>query len=220
MSEFDELDNYSEIIEPKEIFYKLLTSPRDAFKFINDYKFDKHVTPLLFLAGIVQAFDKAMSKNQGDNFSLLGLMAFCIIFGGLFGWIGYYIYAALISATGKWLKGRADTQSILRILAYSLFPTVFILVLLIPQIAIYGNGMFQSDYDTSDTGLINNIVYFGLLLGSVALGIWSFVLSIIGIAEAQKFSIWKALLNLLLPIFCFVAIILVIALLFWVTNNL
>lgn len=37
MSEFDELDNYSEIIEPKEIFYKLLTSPRDAFNFINDY---------------------------------------------------------------------------------------------------------------------------------------------------------------------------------------
>lgn len=40
---------------------------------------DKHVTLLLFLAGIVQAFDKAISNNQRDNFSLLGLIAFCII---------------------------------------------------------------------------------------------------------------------------------------------
>ena len=34
MSEFDELDNYYETIEPKEIFYKLLTSPKEAFRFI------------------------------------------------------------------------------------------------------------------------------------------------------------------------------------------
>lgn len=215
MSEFDELDNYSEIIEPKEIFYKLLTSPRDAFKFINDYKFDKHVTILLCLAGIVRAFDRATSKNLGDSFSLLGLIAFCIIIGGLFGWITYYIYAALISWTGKWFEGTADTQSILRILAYALFPSAFILILLIPQIAIYGIGMFQSDYDVSNSGLINNIVYYGLLLCGVALGIWSFVLSIIGISEVQKFSIWKASLNLLLPALFFISIILVFALLFW-----
>jgi len=215
MSEFDELDNYSEKIEPKEIFYKLLTSPRDAFKFINDYKFDKHVTILLSLAGIVRTFDRAIGKNMGDDFSLLGLITFCIIIGGLFGWITYYIYSALISWTGKWFEGTADTQSILRILAYSLFPSIFILILLIPQIAIYGNSMFQSDYDTSNTGLINNIVYYGLLLCGVVLGIWSFVLSIIGISEVQKFSIWKALLNLLLPALFFISIILVIALLFW-----
>lgn len=216
MSEFDELDNYSEKIEPKEIFYKLLTSPKEAFKFINDYKFDKHVTILLFLAGIVRAFDRATNKSLGDNFSLLGLIAFCIIIGGVFGWITYYIYAALISWTGKWFEGRADTQSILRILAYALFPSVFILILLIPQIAIYGNGMFQSDYDTSNTGLINNIVYYGLFLCGVALGIWSFILSVIGISEVQKFSIWKALLNLLLPALFFISIILVIVLIFWV----
>jgi hypothetical protein len=216
MSEFDELDNYSEKIEPKEIFYKLITSPKEAFRFINDYKFERHVTLLLFLAGIVQTFDKATNKNMGDSFSLPGLIAFCIIFGGIFGWITYYIYAASISWTGKWFQGRADTQSILRILAYSLFPSVFMLILLIPQIAIYGNGMFQSDYDISSTGLVNNIVYFGLLLCGVILGIWSFVLSIIGISEVQKFSIWKALLNLLMPALLLISIILIIALLFWI----
>ena len=216
MSEFDELDNYSEKIEPKEILYKLLTSPKEAFKFINDYKFDKHVTLLLFLAGIVRSFDRATSKNMGDNLSLWGIIAFCVIVGGLFGWISYYIYASLISWTGRWFEGKANTQSILRVLAYSLFPSVLILILLIVEIAIYGNTLFQSDNDISNTGLINNIVYYGLLLCEVVLGIWSFVLSVIGISQIQKFSIWKALLNLLLPALLFISIILVIVLMFWV----
>jgi hypothetical protein len=217
MSEFDELDNYSETIEPKEIFYKLITSPKEAFRFINNYKFDKHVTLLLFLAGITQAFDRATTKNMGDRFSLPGLIAFCIIIGGIFGWITYYIYAASISWTGKWFQGRADTQSVLRILAYSLFPSIFILILLIPQIAIYGNGLFQSDYDISNTGLINNVVYYGLILCGLAFGIWSFVLSVIGISEVQRFPIWKALFNLLLPALLLISIILVMVLpLFWV----
>lgn len=84
------------------------------------------------------------------------------------------------------------------------------------EIAIYGNTLFQSDNDISNTGLINNIVYYGLLLCEVVLGIWSFVLSVIGISQIQKFSIWKALLNLLLPALLFISIILVIVLMFWV----
>jgi len=214
MNEFDELDNYQERIEPKEIFYKLFTSPKEAFKFINNYKYDKHVTLLLLLAGVVRAFDRATDKNMGDNFPLWGVIAFCIIIGGVFGWITYYIYAALISWTGKHLEGKADTQSVLRVLAYGLFPSVFILILLVPEIAIYGNSMFQSDNGISNSGLINNIIYYGLLIGNLALGIWSFGLCVVGISEIQRFSFWKALLNLVLPAFLFVSIILVIILIF------
>lgn len=214
MSEFDELDNYQERIQPKEIFYKLFASPTEAFKFINDYRFDKHVLLLLFVAGIARTFDRAIGKNMGDNFSLLGVIGFCIIVGGLFGWITYYIYAACISWTGRWFEGKADTQSILRILAYALYPCIFILILLVPQIAIYGNGIFQSDYGIENTGLINNLVYYGLLLGNVILGIRSFVLSVIGISVVQRFSMWKAFLNLLLPVLLFISIILAFVLLF------
>lgn len=69
-------------ISEKDIFFKLLISPREAFKFINDYKYEKHLYILLFLAGMVRTFDRASTKNMGDNYSIWTIIAICVIFGG------------------------------------------------------------------------------------------------------------------------------------------
>ncbi|MBG6061866.1 hypothetical protein IWX83_001660 [Flavobacterium sp. CG_9.1] len=74
-------------IAEKELFLKLMIAPRTAFQFINEYKYEKHLYILLFLAGIVRTFDRASTKNMGNNFSLWNTIAVCVIFGGIFGWI-------------------------------------------------------------------------------------------------------------------------------------
>jgi hypothetical protein len=205
-------------ISEKDIFIKLLTSPREAFKFINDYKYEKHLYILLFLAGMVRTFDRASTKNMGDNYSIWTIIAICVIFGGFFGWITYYIYSALISWTGSWMNGKGNTQSVLRVFAYAFFPSIFILILLIPQIAIYGNELFKSDNDLYSLASMESIVLYVILFVEFALGIWSLILCVIGISEVQKLSIGKSILNLLLPAILFVFIILVLVLLFQVID--
>jgi hypothetical protein len=195
MGNFEQQENLSD----KEIFTKIWIYPRKVFKYINDRKYDKYVVVLLVLSGISRAFDQAAMKNFGDNLSLWLIFVLCIIFGGLLGWVSYYIYAALISWTGKWLKGEGNTNSILNIMAYAMLPSIVALIFLIPQIGIYGNEMFKSDGDIISAGLISNIlVYFSLFLEFV-LGIWTIILVVIGISEVQKFSIGKSILNLLMP---------------------
>ncbi|WP_426091136.1 Yip1 family protein [Flavobacterium sp. DSR3-2] len=213
MNELEHLPERTKISE-KDIFLKLLTSPREAFKFINDYKYEKHLYILLFLAGMVRTFDRASMKNMGDNYSIWTIIAICVIFGGLFGWITYYIFSALISWTGSWMNGKGNTESILRVFAYAFFPSIFILILLIPQIAIYGNELFKSDNDLYNLVSIESIVLYIMLFIEFALGIWSLVLCVIGISEVQKLSIGKSILNLLLPAILFVFIILILVLLF------
>ena len=205
-------------ISEKDIFIKLLTSPREAFKFINDYKYEKHLYILLFLAGMVRTFDRASTKNMGDNYSIWTIIAMCVIFGGFFGWITYYIYSALISWTGSWMNGKGNTQSVLRVFAYAFFPSIFILILLIPQMAIYGNELFKSDNDLYSLASMESIVLYVILFVEFALGIWSLILCVIGISEVQKLSIGKSILNLLLPAILFVFIILVLVLLFQVID--
>lgn len=213
MNEFDK--NPPEMkIYPNDIFFKIWTSPREVFKFINDYRYEKHVTLLLVLSGIARSFDRASMKNMGDHLSIWAIIGLSIVIGGLFGWITYYIYAALISWTGKWLDGKGDTQSILRILSYALLPSIVALIFLIPQIAIYGNEIFKSDGDIYSSGLFGNIVFYTSLLFEVILSIWTIVLCVIGLSEVQKISIGKSILNLLLPIIIFLSIILVIVLIF------
>ena len=205
-------------ISDKKIFSEIWTSPRKVFKFINTYKYDKYVTGLLILAGITRTFDRASVKNMGDNYSIWGIIAFCIIIGALFGWITYYIYSALISWTGKWINGKGNTASILRVLSYALIPSIISLLLIIPQIVIYGNEIFKAEGDISSGGIVSNIIVYGSMIIEFTLGIWSLVLCIIGISEVQELSIGKSILNLVLPAIVIITPILIIALIIYVIN--
>ena len=147
-----------------------------------------------------------------NNCSLIVTASF--IGGGLLGWISYYIYAALLNWTGKWIKGQGDTKSILRIISYALTPSIIALIFLIPQIGIYGNEMFKSDGDIVSAGLVANIFVYGSLILEFILGIWTIVFCVVGVSEVQKLSIGKAILNLLLPLLVFAIPIIIIVLIF------
>lgn len=186
-------------IEDKDIFTKIWTSPRLIFKYINDNNYNKHVNMLLILAGITNAFDRASTKNLGDNVSLIGILALCIVLGALLGWIGYYLYSSLLSWTGKWLDGKGNSNSILTMLSYAMIPAILTLVLIFIQMGLYGVGIFQSNFDVFSGGLISNIIFFTTSILELTLGIWTLVLIVIGLSEVQKISVPKAILNMLLP---------------------
>jgi len=212
----NEIDNInkSENLTDKEIFTKIWLNPRMVFKFINDRHYDKYVHLLLVLAGISRAFDRASMKDMGDKMSIWAILGLCIILGGLLGWISYYIYAALLSWTGKWLKGKGDTTSILRILSYAMIPAIIALLFLIPQIGIYGNEIFKANGDITSAGLISNIFVYGSMILEFILGIWTLIFCVIALSEVQKLSIGKSILNLLLPVLIFAIPIILIVLIF------
>lgn len=200
-------------LSDKDIFTKIWTSPRNVFKYVNDKKYSKYELILLVFAGISRTFDQAMSKNWGDDLPLWGIILIAVIIGGLIGWVSLWMYSALISWTGKWLKGEGKTDSILRIISYAMIPSIVALVLLIPQIGIYGNELFKANGDFASAG--HGAAIFVVCTGILAflLSIWSFVLCIIGVSEVQNFSIGKSILNVLLPILVLLIPIMIIALL-------
>ena len=209
-SNFDNIMENFEQLSGKEIFTKIWTSPRKIFTRINDEDYSKYVVVLLALSGISRAFGQAANQNWGDRMSIWVILGVCIIAGGLIGWVSYYIYAALISWTGKWLKGEGNTDSILNIMAYAMLPSIVALIFLVPQIGVYGNEMFKADGDIVNAGLISNIfVYLSLFL-ELAFAIWAIILIVIGVSVVQKFSIGKAILNMLIPLVPFLLIVLAI----------
>lgn len=194
--EFEDLYSFSD----KEIFTNIWTSPRKVFSYIHKTNHDKYLIILLLLSGISSAFDRASLRNLGDTLSLWSLIAVCIIFGSLLGWISYYLYSGLVSWTGKWLNGKSATKEILRILSYAMIPSILSLIFLVPQLIIYGNEIFKSEGDISSADIVSNILFYASVFFEFILSIYSVVLCVIGLSEVQNFSIGKAILNLLLPI--------------------
>jgi hypothetical protein len=214
MENFKEFEPDHDVIEDNELFKTVLLDPKKAFKFIHKYEYENHLKLLLVLAGISSTFDRAVNNNSGDNMSLGGVIAMSVIIGGLLGWISYYIYAALISWTGGWLDGHARTSDVLRIIAYANIPVILALIIMIFQIILVGNSYFQSNIYLDDYGTAVTIVYYGLAIAQLGLGIWNVFLLVIGIAEAQQFGYGKAFLNVVLPILVIaVPIVLIIFLL-------
>jgi len=126
-----------------------------------------------------------------------------IFLGGLLGWIAYYLYAALLSWTGKWLDGKADTRSILRVCAYASIPTSIALIFVVVQLFFTGIGFFQSDGVFFDENPMYNYIVWATLIFELILGLWSFVFYVVGISEVQKFSKIRAAVNLFLPVLIF-----------------
>jgi hypothetical protein len=186
-------------ISANQLFTKIWTSPRAVFRFITEHHYDRHVTLLLLLAGIVRAFDRATSKSLGDHFPTATLIALCIIMGGLFGYLINYIYASLISWTGKWVDGKGDTRSILRVIAYAMVPSILSLLFLIPQIAVYGSEQFKAEGDIYSGTVLENVIFYVSLAIEFTLSLYSIVLCVIGVSEVQRISIGKAIINMLLP---------------------
>ncbi len=216
----NQADNPSlvENLTDQEIFTKIWTSPRTVIRYINENNYDKYVYILLFLAGIARAFDRASARDMGDTFSLWTVIGICVVVGGLLGWIAFYIYALLVVWTGKWLKGQGDHKSILRMLAYAMTPTIVALLLIIPQIWIYGIEIFKADGNITSAGLLSNIIFYGAMILEGILSIWTLVLCIVGISEVQKLSTGNAILNLLLPILIIAVPILCLTMFFSLFN--
>jgi hypothetical protein len=81
-----------------------------------------------------------------------------------------------------------------------MIPSILGLLLFVAQISIYGNEIFQSDGLLESDNMVINIIFYFAAIAELALGVYTIVLSVIGVSIVQQFSIGKSILNLLLPI--------------------
>lgn len=189
-------------IEPltdKQVLTMIWTKPRKVFQFIHATYYEKYYRIILILLGISWAFQQASSNGFGDNRDIWFVVGIVVLFGGLFGWIVYYLVSALIYAVGKMFRGKSDISSILKTFAYANIPAAVASLVLIPEILVFGVEMFETDFNFASGGAGGTIVFAIASVVQIVLGIWSFVLFVVGLSVTQNFSIGKAVLNALLP---------------------
>jgi len=179
-------------------FIQIWIKPRQVIRQILNSNSRKFVILLAMIGGISQVLDKASFRDMGDKLDYPYILLVALIGGPLGGILSLYVSSALIKWTGNWIGGRGTFEEIRISNAWSNVPTMWTLLLWIPQIILFGQETFTNKTPIIDSNLVLKVIYLLLSFVELVIGIWIIIINIKCIGEAQQFSSWKALVNIIL----------------------
>ncbi len=175
------------------------TAPRETLREILEAYPEQRVLLLAILAGIAWAFHAAVAQHIGRWNNLWVILLFCVIGGAVLGGvIGIYVGSYLLWRSGRWLGGLASLQQIRIAMVWAFVPLIWSAILYLPLLVLEGKELFVRGALPTTA---NPLLIFALLTLSFVQWtayVWHKVVIVLCLAEVQKFSIWKAVANVLL----------------------
>jgi hypothetical protein len=181
-------------------WFSIWMRPRATMRRILDTDPEYMVFMLGILLGVSDCIGRAYTRNSGDIFTVPAILGLCLVMGPIGGLTLLYGASALLKWTGKLLGGQGSLTHIRAAFAWSSVPLIWGLLLWIPGAALLGEELFTKEtprIDSSVILLIAGACWNGVLLLVFS---WSFVVFLKCLAEAQRFSAWRALFNVLLSL--------------------
>lgn len=188
------------------------TKPRATIQQIVDTNPERLVLVLAAIAGFSKALDRASMRSMGDKLEWPIIFLIAAIAGPIGGIISLYIGSALIRWTGNWIGGKSTSENIRAAIAWSSVPTIWALVLWIPELVLFGQELFTTETPNIDANVSLALVLFGFAAIEITIGVWAFIVLLKCLGQVQGFSAWKALGNLILSVLVFFVPIVIIVL--------
>ncbi|WP_164122313.1 YIP1 family protein [Sphingobacterium sp. xlx-130] len=188
------------------IISNIWTKPRWFFNYITDQRFEKYMW-ILFYFGVLAGNLSRFREIEVDNITPMSIFIKVFLVNAILTIIFYQLFAFILSLTGKWISGSAQSKDIFRIMCYAIIPGIGLLVLHIVGVSLFGPSYFTKAFwaVSTDQGINTFKMVYQVVQSILAINVVFFF--IIGIAVTQKFSIWKAILNIALPVLIFSAIV-------------
>ncbi len=198
---------------------KIWVKPKITIRKIVDYNPNFR----LFVLSAIYGFASLMSSSQGlalgTNLHFFLILFSCIIVSPLWGYIVFSISSFFIFFTGKWLKGQAKYREIRSAIAWSNAPMIVNVFLWILLLIIFREDILKDFPTAFFLSKAQRVVLFLILLCQLVISIWIIVLYINALSEVQRFSIGKAILNIIIAIVIFVAFFFGISLIYFLMTR-
>lgn len=143
------------------------------------------------------------------------ILLFFIILAPLWGYIIFNISTFFIYFTGKWLKGKAKFKEARCAIAWSNAPMIVNIFLWILLLIVFREDILRDFPDDFVFTKAQRAFLFLAQLCQLIISIWVIVIYINALSEVQKFSIGKAILNILIAIAIFVVVFFAISFIYF-----
>lgn len=183
--------------------------PRETIRWIVATDPTRQVILLAALGGISQSLDRAAGRSAGDVLSVPVIFLIALIGGSIGGILSLYIGGAILRWTGSWFGGQATTEEVRAAIAWSSVPTIWALLLWIPELILFREEMFLTVTPRIDASPLLLFLLLGFAVVEITIGIWTFIIFLKCVGEVHRFSAWKALGAVIVPGLVLVGIVLI-----------
>lgn len=182
-------------------WFAMWTKPRAAIQQVVDNNPGYLVKTLACISGFSSLINLAVNQHLGDKYPLYVIFLMAIILGSLLGFLILYVGGSIIRLTGMWMGGLASLKNIQAALAWSNIPIIWALALRVPELMLFRMELF-----TSETPVLNSNPYLAILmlgfgLAELVIGLFGFIVLFKCLSQVQGYSIWKAILNIIISLF-------------------
>ncbi|NGX32802.1 MAG: hypothetical protein K1060chlam4_00855 [Candidatus Anoxychlamydiales bacterium] len=194
---------------------KMWVKPKTTIRKVVDYNPNFRLFWLSAIYGIVSLLSSSQSFALGHRFHFFLVLFLCLVIAPLWGYIVFSVSSFFIFLSGKWLKGSAKYKEVRSAIAWSNAPMIVNIFLWILLLSIFREDMLRDFPASFVFSKAQRVFLFLILLSQLVVSVWIIVLYINALSEVQRFSIGKAILNILIAMVIFVAVFFAIALIYF-----
>ncbi len=190
--------------------------PRKTIRSIVNTNPKSGLVALCVIYGLPLALNLAQNFALTDTIPVWAILIGALLVSAFLGIIGISISSWLLSFTGKWIGGKGSFQHVRAAVAWSNVPNAVTIIMWIVLFGIFGAQILNKNFSEMQfVGYQAGTLFLVMLIESIV-SVWGFIILINTLAEVQGFSIWRALLNVIIP---FVAVVAIIWILGWALSG-
>ena len=195
------------------------TKPKSTIRKIVDYDPNYRLFLLSMIYGFITLVGLAQTFGMGSFFKLPMILIFCVLISPLYGYLMFSICSFFMLLAGKLLKGKALYRHIRIAVAWATVPMIVNVFSWLILLFMFKSELFKKFPVDSTLSSFQVSFLFFILMSQLFFNIWSLVLYVNNLAEVQKFSIGKAILNIIVAILMFLVITYIVAMIFYFLKN-
>lgn len=183
---------------PQNPWLEIWTEPRATIAQVVAENPKRSLWTLAWIYGFCSLMNLFQSIELGAVMGTAGILIVGALLAPFWGYLSLSVWSAFVALVGKWLKGQGTFQTVRAAYAWSSVPLLVNVPLWLLMAFLFGHQLFLSQPHAEVLPYAKVMVLFAILIAKVILAIWSLVIYINALSEVQKFSVLRAIVNLVL----------------------
>lgn len=196
---------------PSNPWLNIWIKPKQTIREVVNSDERKGFVSLCVIYGIPLALNVIQNLFIADTVPVWALLIAALVLSPFLGMAGIYVLSWLLHVSGRWIGGGATRAQVRAAVAWSNVPNVVSIVVWGALLLMFRGLVFGREFSQMPLVGYQAGILFLLMLIEMVASVWGFVLLLNTLAEVQKFSLWRAFFNVVIPFAAVVA-------LFWVAG--